>query len=345
VDTEAGRAETGAGEKTAAASTVTLAAPEEPVSVLNHALDNPELESAMHTASRREFLAQTVGLGAAAMLSGPLLETFATAVDSPKGKFQVGLCTYLWGKDWDLPTVIANCEKAKVPAVELRTQHKHGVEPRLNAEQRREVKKRFADSLVTFVGIGCNEGFDSPDPARLKRSIEASKAFIQLGYDCGGSGTKVKPNDFHKDVPHEKTIEQIGRSLNVLGKFAANLGQQVRLEVHGSCCHLPVIKQIMGVADHPSVGVCWNCNSADLEGNGLEYNFNLVKNRLGATCHVRELNITDYPYQQLFDLLVKASFNGWMLLECRTSPQDLVSALAEQRSCFDQMLAKSLARP
>ena len=113
--------------------------------------------------------------------------------------------------------------------------------------------------------------------------MEAAKAFVQLSHDCGGSGTKVKPNDFHKGVPHEKTIEQIGRSLNVLGKFAADLGQQVRLEVHGSCCHLPVIKQIMDVADHPSVGVCWNCNSAtDLDG-GLEANFNLVKNRFGAT--------------------------------------------------------------
>jgi sugar phosphate isomerase/epimerase len=298
----------------------------------------------MNTASRREFLATTVGLGAAAMAIGPLSEKFATAAAQAGGKFQVGLCTYQWGKDWDLPTVIANCEKCKVMGVELRTQHKHGVEPSLSGQQRREVKKRFADSPVTFVGIGCNECFDSPDPARLKRSMETAKAFVQLSHDCGGSGTKVKPNDFHKGVPHEKTIAQIGQSLNVLAKFAANLGQQVRLEVHGSCCHLPVIREIMDIVDQPNVGVCWNCNSADLEGEGLEYNFNLVKNRLGATCHVRELNLGDYPYQQLCDLLVKANFAGWMLLECRLSPKDLVAALAEQRKCFDKMLAKALPR-
>ena len=80
------------------------------------------------------------------------------------------------------------------------------------------------------------------------------------------------------------------------------------------------------------------------KAKGLEYNFNLVKDRFGATCHVRELNVGDYPYQQLFDLLVKANFTGWMLLECRTSPQDLVAALLEQRRLFDQMLAKSAAR-
>ncbi len=34
-----------------------------------------------------------------------------------------GLVTYQWGKDWDLPTLISNCEKCGYEAVELRTQH------------------------------------------------------------------------------------------------------------------------------------------------------------------------------------------------------------------------------
>jgi sugar phosphate isomerase/epimerase len=123
------------------------------------------------------------------------------------------------------------------------------------------VKKRFADSPITLVGLGTNECFDSPDPERIRRSIEAAKAFVRLSCDCGGSGVKVKPNDFHPNTPHDKTILQIGKSLNVLGRFAADFGQQIRLEVHGSCCELPVIKQIMDVADHPNVAVCWNCNS------------------------------------------------------------------------------------
>ena len=31
---------------------------------------------------------------------------------------QFGFCTYLWGKDWDIPTIIANCTKAKAFGVE-----------------------------------------------------------------------------------------------------------------------------------------------------------------------------------------------------------------------------------
>ena len=75
-----------------------------------------------------------------------------------------GLVTYLWAQDWDLPTIISNCEKAGFLGVELRTQHAHKVETSLNAAQRTEVKKRFADSRVTCIGYGSNFEYHSPDP-------------------------------------------------------------------------------------------------------------------------------------------------------------------------------------
>jgi len=254
-----------------------------------------------------------------------------------------GLVTYLWGQDWDLPTVIANCQKSGVLGVELRTEHAHGVESSLDAAQRREVKKRFADSPVTLVGPGTNFAFHHTDQARLRRDIEGAKEYIKLSYDCGGSGIKVKPNDLPKGVPHEKTTEQIGKSLNELGRFAAEYDQVVRLEVHGSCSKLPTMKAIMDVAEHPNVGVCWNCNNQDLEGEGLEYNFNLVKDRFGDTVHVRELNLGDYPYQDLMNLFVKMDYKGWILLEARTKQKDRVKALAEQRHVFGDMVAKARA--
>lgn len=291
--------------------------------------------------TRRDFLKRSLAAGLAA---GPLASRLAMAAKEPGSGMKLGLVTYLWGQDWDLPTLIANCEASGVLGVETRTTHAHGVEPSLNLKQRIEVRKRFADSPVEFVGPGSNENFDSPDPAALAKAIEATKAFVKLSHDCGGSGVKVKPNSFHADVPHDVTIQQIGKSLNTVGAFAADYGQEIRLEVHGQCCLLPIIKQIMDVADHKNVGVCWNSNGQDLEGEGLEYNFNLVKDRFGATVHVRELNIGDYPYQQLMDLFVAMDYQGWVLLECRAKQADRVAALAEQQAVFDGMIADSRAR-
>ena len=291
--------------------------------------------------SRREFLKSSVVFGAGIVAAGPLGRI--VAAQKPGSKMKFGLVTYLWGQDWDLPTVIANCERTGVLGVELRTEHAHRVESNLTEAQRRDVKKRFADSRVTLVGLGTNFAFHYPDSDRVQKEIEGAKQYIKLAYDCGASGVKVKPNDLPKGVPYEKTIEQIGRSLNELGKYAAEYGQEVRLEVHGSCSLLPTIKAIMDVADHPNVAVCWNCNSQDLEGEGLAYNFNLVRPRFSKIAHVRELNLGDYPYQDLINLMVATNYDGWILLEARTKPEDRVKALAEQRQVFEQMVAKAQA--
>ncbi len=294
--------------------------------------------------TRRNFLKQST---AAVMAAGPLVSRMAagaSGADKPGAKMRFGLVTYLWGQDWDLPTLIANCEKTGVLGLETRTEHAHKVEPSLSAAERLDVKKRFADSPVVFVGPGTNQQYDDPEPEKLTASIEGTKAFIKLSHDCGGSGVKVKPNSFHKNVPREVTIEQIGKSLNTVGAFAADYGQEIRLEVHGTCAELPVIKSIMDLVDQKNVGVCWNCNTQDLQGEGLEFNFNLVKNRFGATAHLRELNLDDYPYQKLIDLFVAMDYAGWILLEARTKPADRIAALIEQRKVFEEMVAKAQAK-
>lgn len=293
----------------------------------------------MTTTSRRSFLSYSASAAAAAALAGPLSEAFAARKAETNIGF--GLVTYMWGADWDLPTLLANCEKTGVAGVELRTTHSHSVEPSLNEKQREEVRKRFAGSKVILVGLGSNERFDSPDPDVVKKAIAASKDFIRLSHDIGGSGVKVKPDSFQKDVPKEKTIEQIGKALNELGEYAAGFGQQVRLEVHGGCAELPVIKAIMDVAKDENVAVCWNSNAQDLIGDGLEANFKLVRKRFGATCHVRELDTKDYPFPKLIELLVKSSYEGWVLLEASSKPADRLAALAAQRKLFDEYVKKA----
>jgi sugar phosphate isomerase/epimerase len=293
--------------------------------------------------SRRELLASSLAAGAAAGL-GTLAPRSAVAADEPtEAALAFGLVTYMWGADWDLPTLLENCRETGARGVELRTTHAHKVEPNLDEKQRGEVAKQFADSGVTCVGIGSNERFDDPKPEVVKKAIEATKEFIRLSHDIGGSGVKVKPDRFWPDVPREKTIEQIGKALNELGEYAAGFGQQIRLEVHGQCAELPTIEAIMKVATDENVFVCWNSNVTDLKGDGLAKNFELVRKRFGQTLHVRELDAPDYPWQELFSLLVKSGWEGWVLLEASSKPEDRVAALAEQRKLFDELVQKATA--
>lgn len=296
--------------------------------------------------NRRQFVAQSAGSLGLALAAGAVIRpsklTAATGLTAEKIRF--GLVTYQWGKDMDLPTVIESCQRAGLPGVELRTQHSHAVEPELTKEQRDEVRKRFQDSGVELVGYGSNAQFHEDDPAKVQANIELAKQYIRLMHDCGGSGVKVKPNGFVKGVPREKTIEQIGVALNEIGAYGQEYGQQIRVEVHGSgTSELPAMKAIFDVATHPNVAVCWNSNNVDLQGEGLEHNFGLVRQRLGATTHVRELTLGDYPYDQLFRMFLAAGYSGWILLEAHSDPSDKVAALIEQRTAFESLMKKAAA--
>ncbi len=274
----------------------------------------------------------------AASLSMAALQFPLNGFSMAKSGMKFGLVTYQWGRDWDLPTLISNCEKAGVLGVELRTEHAHGVETSLNAAERAEVKKRFKDSKVTCLGYGSNFEYHSPDPAVLRENIEGTKEYIKLCKDIGATGIKVKPNNLPDDVAKEKTIAQIAASFNEVGKFAADYGQLVRVEVHGHLTQeLPNMKAIFDQVTEPAVKICWNCNDEDLLPPGLEANFNSVKKWFGDTVHVREFNHGDYPYPALFNLFNDINYDGWILMEARTEPTDRVAALKEQLALFNQL--------
>lgn len=271
-----------------------------------------------------------------------LLNASAFAEVAKKSKMKLGLVTYQWGKDWDLPTLIANCEKAGFEAVELRTEHAHGVESNLSASQRADVKKRFADSDVTCVGYGSNFDYHHVDQARVRKNIEGTKEYIKLCKDIGATGIKVKPNGLPEEVSKEKTIAQIAASFNEVGKYASDMGQVIRVEVHGKLTQeIPNMKAIFEQVTEKSVKMCWNCNDQDLLPPGLEANFHSVKQWFGDTVHIRELNVGDYPYQQLMDLFVGMNYKGYILLEARTSPADRIAAMKEQLEIFNSMIAKA----
>jgi sugar phosphate isomerase/epimerase len=228
---------------------------------------------------------------------------------------QLGLVTYMWGAEWDLPTIVKNCQASGFDGVELRSGHKHGVEPALGKQARSEVAKRFDDSGITLVGLGSACEYHAPDAKTLQKNIDETKAFIELAHDVGASGVKVRPNGLPSGVPEAKTLDQIGRALGQLAQFGAGFGQEIRLEVHGrGTSDLAKIRRIMEVANHENARVCWNSNPEDLAGQGLAYNFQLVEKYLGQTVHIHDLT-TNYPWRELFSLLKKSKYEGWTLLE------------------------------
>ena len=277
--------------------------------------------------TRRDFLKATgLTLGATSLFARRTFAAESTKTPSfilRSPRMKLGIVTYNIAKDWDVPTIIKNCAETKFQGVELRTSHAHGVEVALNKEQRQEIKKRFHDSPVELMGLGNAFDFHTPDQAKLRADIAATKDYILLAQDVGAPGVKVRPNGLPPDVPKEKTLEQIGKSLHELGEFGAGHGVQIRLEVHGKeTSQVPNIKTIMDVASHENVGVCWNSNQTDLDGGGFDHNFNLAKHKI-FTVHMRDLYLEEYPFRKLLTGLNETGFTGYCLAEIPESPEPL----------------------
>jgi len=99
----------------------------------------------------------------------------------------LGAVTYNILKDWDLETIITKLEEARFTAVELRTQHKHGVEPTLTSAERKKVADRFARSKVRLLSFGSTCEFHSADPAVRRKHIDDAKKFIDLALQVGAT--------------------------------------------------------------------------------------------------------------------------------------------------------------
>jgi sugar phosphate isomerase/epimerase len=205
-----------------------------------------------------------------------------------------------------------------IGAVECRTTHKHGVEPALSADKRREVKKQFADSAVVFWGCGSTCEFHSADSAVVKKNIESCKQFVKLVHDIGGRGVKVRPNGVPKGANEQKTFEQIGQALQECGKAASDAGIEIWVEVHGSVTQAPKnMRAIMEACGHKSVGVTWNSNGTDIENGSVESSFNLLKPWI-RSCHINDLENDakgKYPYRELFKLLRGIDYDRYTLCE------------------------------
>src|SRR5207237_1181315 len=257
---------------------------------------------------RRDFLSSLAVLPALAAVEVPQSPR-ATAGRAP---LKLGTVTYNIAKDWDVPTIIKNLTEAEFDAVELRTTHKHGVETSLSPAARAEVRKQFEGSAVKIGGLGTTCEFHSPDPAVVRKNIDETKEWVKLAQDLGSPSVKVRPNGLPKDVPEEKTLEQIGKSLAECGAFAGDHGVKIQLEVHGTeTQRVPRIRKIFDYGgNHPAVRACWDSNQKDLLGGGVDANFKLLRDHIGQA-HMRDLFFEEAPWRALGSALSAIYFVGY----------------------------------
>jgi len=233
----------------------------------------------------------------------------------------LGAVTYNVLKDWDVETIIRNLQSADFEAVELRTGHKHLVEPSISIAERERVKNLFERSKVRLLSFGSTCEFQSPDAAERKRQIQIAKTFIDLAHDTGAWAVKVRPNSVPKEAePIDTTVGRIADALRELGDAGAGKGVEIWMEVHGNVTQNPPVgAAIMRSTRHDMVGLCWNSNPTDLVNGSVRKSWDLLRPWV-KNAHINELS-NDYPWRELFTLMQKSGYERYTLCEAAESKE------------------------
>ena len=281
----------------------------------------------MRRIHRRNFMktsAATVLAGASGLATADSSQSGAGANGaSGAPKYRLGMVTYNMGKDMDVDALITFCRETGLEGVELRTTHKHGVETTLSAAERELVRKKFQDGGVVIAGLGSTFEFHSRDSDEVRKNVEGSKEYAKLAADVGALGIKVRPNSLYEDEPVDQTCERIGKAWGEVAAYAADLGIEVRMEVHGSKgSALPVnVRKMLDAANHRNALVCWNSNKTDQdEAGSIKTSFGLLKHAIGEV-HITDIGIYQYPWQELFRELTAADYSGFCLAEIAFNPE------------------------
>ncbi len=286
----------------------------------------------MTPSTRRAFLQQSTLLGAAA-LAGPLGRSLALAADRPGSCLRFGLVTYQWGRDWDIPTLIANCSN-QGGRVERRTTHAHHVSPRsargtAGSEEtlcRHPIKRAAWHQRV----------YHHTDPAALRKAIEATKAFV----NSATTWAPRRQGQAHacQGVPRKRRSSR-SQSAERGGRLGGRYGSRSAWRCTRVLAAADYETDI-DIADHPKCHLL-ETHVGDLRAKGWGTP-STWKKRFGATAHVRvSIPAITFPETGLV-------FGRWTIALApagsRQGRPDRVQGLAEQAGLFREMVAKAPRR-
>ncbi|NPV09991.1 MAG: sugar phosphate isomerase/epimerase [Anaerolineae bacterium] len=224
---------------------------------------------------------------------------------------KLALLTYNLAKTWDLDRIINAARAYGFAGIEFRAEanHAHGVELERTAGERREILNRLQDAYLEVACIGTSSRFENPDPAERQKMIDRTKRYIELASDLSCERIRVFGNDIPQGADRDDVVQYVGESLAELGEFAEPYDVDVLLEMHGQFNYWGFSRTAVEIADHPNVGLVYNCDPRDLVAGSVEATYSRVREWIRHV-HMHAF-VGPFPYPELFDLLQADGYEGY----------------------------------
>lgn len=180
---------------------------------------------------------------------------------------------------WTLEELVSFASRVGYDGVELRVDvgHIHGVDKGISSEERKRIRRLFADRGVKVSCIATSVSFGFLDDGIRRENIEVAKKYMELAYDLDakviryfggliGSGKAVELNDH--------TLNYIASAFREIGKYGVDYGVCPLLEMHDAfsvegfpspfdACRMAL--EVVRGSGTENIGILWNQNSLDRE--------------------------------------------------------------------------------
>ncbi|MFW5986049.1 MAG: sugar phosphate isomerase/epimerase family protein [Halanaerobiales bacterium] len=246
---------------------------------------------------------------------------------------KLSLLTYDMAGDLALDTLIEYANKYGYAGLEFRVEfnHNHGVELERTSEERAEIRRKLEDNYLSVASIATGSRFESPSEKERSQQIEKTKKYIELASDLDAPNLRVFGNNIPEGVKTDDCINWVGESLAELGKYAEDYDVNIGLEMHGQFNYWKYALRTVEIADHPRVGIVYNCDDRDVIAGSIRETYSYIRDHI---IHIHMHNLeSDYPYVELFKLLLDDDYQGFLSSEA-SATEDPERAIAMYASLW-----------
>lgn len=237
--------------------------------------------------------------------------------------------TYAIGKDLDFEDCIKLAHAGGCAGIEFRINdldsdspgHRHGVQLDLQADERMQIRRRMEDEYLEIVQICTGFRFEYADEALRRRHIEGAQMAVDLAADLNAPFIRVFGNNIPKGVNAGDCTRWVGGALSNVADYALQKGIYILLEMHGQFNFWGYALGALDSAKRDNVGILYNCDKRDLVGGSVLPTYERV------AAHIRHVHLhnfeDDFPYQELFFLLNRDGYTGYVSAEIQPSQDPL----------------------
>lgn len=231
--------------------------------------------------------------------------------------------------DWTLNEVLTGAIKYGYDSVEPRVEaeQKHGIELETTKKARKEIKASFEDTGVACCCLATSRSFATADETARRESIELTKRYVDLAADIGCANLRIFGGQTPEGQEFSDVKKYVAEAVRECAQHAGDAGVYLCFETHDSYCHSADALEVIRLAEHPNVAICWDVMHPYRVGETMAESFENVKAHV-RHCHAHDgkrpadggpggwelalMGEGDIPHDEAFKLLASINFEGAM---------------------------------